>query len=98
MSDCCSGGLCSEKTYLTFRRQDGSPWIPMYVQEVESEKCLGCGKCVAVCLGGCYEMVEVSGETKARVVNPGNCMGDCHCHKVCPVEGGAMTCQPVEIG
>ncbi|MDF1552863.1 MAG: 4Fe-4S binding protein [Deferrisomatales bacterium] len=98
MSDCCSGGLCSSKTYLTFQRQDGSPWTPMYVQQVDPEKCIGCGKCLKVCMGGCYEMVEIDGEKKARVVNRGNCMGDCHCHKVCPVEGGAMSCRAVEAG
>lgn len=70
----------------------------MYVQSVDPEKCIGCGRCVKVCLGGCYEMQEVEGETKAVVVNPANCMGDCHCHKVCPVEGGAMSCRPVPIG
>lgn len=70
----------------------------MYVQEVDPAKCTGCGLCVKVCLGGCYEIREVDGERKARVVRPERCMGDCHCHKVCPVEGGAMSCQPVELG
>jgi NAD-dependent dihydropyrimidine dehydrogenase PreA subunit len=69
----------------------------MYVQAVDWDDCVGCGLCVNVCLGGCYELSEVDGEKKAVVVNPDNCMGDCHCHKVCPVEGGAMTCKPVEL-
>lgn len=69
----------------------------MYIQEVDPNQCIGCGKCVQVCMGGCYEMVEIGGGKTARVVNPGNCMGDCHCHKACPVEGGAMTCRPVEL-
>lgn len=98
MSDCCSAKTCGKgKTYLTFRRQDGTSWTPMYVQSVDPEKCIGCGLCVKVCAGGCYEMREVVGEKKAVLVNPGRCMGDCHCHKVCPVPGGAMTCRPVEV-
>ena len=97
MSDCCDGGRCSSKTYRTFQRQDGAPWTPMYVQRVDPDRCIGCGKCLQVCMGSCYEMVEIDGEKKARVVNAGNCMGDCHCHKVCPVEGGAMSCQAVEL-
>lgn len=97
MSECCTGGLCANKSYLAFRRQDGSPWTPMYVQSVDPARCTGCGRCATVCLAGCYEMVEVEGEKVARVVHAGNCMGDCHCHKVCPVEGGAMTCRPVEL-
>lgn len=98
MSDCCAGGLCSRETYLTFRRRAGSSWTPMYVQAVDPDRCTGCGRCVKVCLGGCYELYDRDGATKARVANAGNCMGDCHCHKVCPVEGGAMTCRPVQIG
>ncbi len=97
MSDCCSEKICKSRQYLTFRRQDGSPWTPMYVQSVDPAKCTGCGLCVKVCVGGCYEMQAVEGRKIALVVNPGTCLGDCHCHKVCPVAGGAMICKAVEI-
>ncbi|MDT8444437.1 MAG: 4Fe-4S binding protein [Desulfuromonadales bacterium] len=101
MADCCSSKTCGEektaKRYLTFRRQDGAPWTPMYVRSVDPAKCIGCGLCVKVCAGECYEMREVEGSQKAVIVNPGTCLGDCHCHKICPVEGGAMACHAVEI-
>jgi len=97
MSDCCSGIICPSKQYLTFQRQDGTPWTPMYVRGVDPAKCVGCGLCAKVCVGGCYEMQEVEGGKKAVIVNPGACLGDCHCHKICPVAGGAMICTAVEI-
>jgi NAD-dependent dihydropyrimidine dehydrogenase PreA subunit len=97
MSDCCAVGCVPAKTYLTFKRQDGSPWTPMYVQSVDPDACKGCGQCVKVCMGGCYEMREKDGVLKAFVVNSSNCMGDCHCHKACPVKGGAMSCKAVEL-
>jgi NAD-dependent dihydropyrimidine dehydrogenase PreA subunit len=80
---------------------------------VDPEKCIGCGMCIKVCLGECYEMrdikpkkilVSINGKLRtiivsrqAFVVRPENCYGDCHCHKICPVDGGAMICRPKTI-
>jgi dihydropyrimidine dehydrogenase (NAD+) subunit PreA len=69
----------------------------MYVESFDLEKCMGCGRCVETCGGGCYTLRETPRGSRAFVVNAGNCMGDCHCHRVCPVEGGAMRCLPVEM-
>jgi len=78
--------------------------------DLDENKCIGCGLCVKVCVGNCYEMkmvperevtVAINGKQKtltvkkiAILVNPDNCMGDCHCHKICPVDGAAMGCKP----
>jgi len=97
MADCCSDKSCQNRRHLTFLRQDGTAWTPMYVQGVDPNQCTGCGLCVKVCVGKCYEMREINGSKRAVVVNPGSCLGDCHCHKICPVPGGAMHCQAVEI-
>lgn len=101
---CCSA-LCRElgieKKFLTNKTASGGEWIPMFIQKVDAEKCTGCGSCVKVCLGNCYEIREliVNGKKKrvSVAVRPENCFGDCHCHKVCPVKGGAMICNPKEI-
>lgn len=91
----------SGKKLLTNKIASGTEWIPAFVQRVDMEKCTGCGSCVKVCLGGCYELREitVNGNKKkvSVVVHPENCFGDCHCHKTCPVLGGAMICVPKEI-
>ena len=101
------------KKWYAARKASGELWIPAFVRYVDPEKCIGCGLCVKVCMGECYEIrevrprklaVAVNGRTKvvevrrqAFVVRPGNCYGDCHCHKVCPVDGGAMVCEPLTI-
>jgi NAD-dependent dihydropyrimidine dehydrogenase PreA subunit len=52
-------------------------------------------------MGNCYEIKEliVNGKKKrvSVAMRPENCLGDCHCHKTCPVIGGAMVCAPKEI-
>lgn len=90
--------LKSGKKFLVNRTASGAAWTPAFVQSVDAEKCTGCGLCVRVCLGGCYEIKEIMVNGKKKkvsvVVNSENCYGDCHCHKTCPVSGGAMVCKP----
>ena len=101
------------KAWYTARKASGEPWIPAFVKYVDPEKCIGCGLCVKVCMGECYELREVKPKKltvvidgkprvidikrQAFVVRPENCYGDCHCHKVCPVDGGAMICEPLAL-
>lgn len=99
--------------WWTNRTSSGEPWVPAFVEKVDPGKCIGCGLCVKICLPGVYKMektaprrvtVKVNGKDVARevdkvavVVNPDLCMGDCHCHMICPVEGGAMICNPKRL-
>ncbi len=92
------------------KTKSGKQWVPTYVEYIDEKRCIGCGLCVKVCVGDCYEMkmvpekevtVTINGKQKtlavkkiAVVVNPDNCMGDCHCHKICPVDGAAIVCKP----
>ncbi len=99
--ECCTilgQSLDPKKSWVTNKRKDGSEWIPMFLEYVDPEKCKGCGLCVKICLGNCYELQEkvVNGKKKkvSAAVRPENCYGDCHCHKTCPVHGGAMVCKP----
>ncbi|TEU13673.1 MAG: hypothetical protein E3I12_02820 [Hadesarchaea archaeon] len=88
----------------------GAPWIPTFVDCIDPEKCFGCGLCVKVCTGNCYELeeteerevtVSIDGRKTTKlvkrvavVVNAGDCLGDCSCHLICPVDGGAIMCKP----
>jgi NAD-dependent dihydropyrimidine dehydrogenase PreA subunit len=71
----------------------GDEWIPEYANYVDRERCVGCGMCVRMCFNRVYEMQVVDGKEVAVVVNDRRCFGDCHCHTICPVEGGAMVCK-----
>lgn len=52
---------------------------------VISDKCIGCGTCVAVCPEGVIELVENSGKKKASV-NYDYCKGCLICMNACPVK------------
>lgn len=95
--ECCTilgEKLDPKKNWVTNVRKDGREWIPMFLEYVDPEKCIGCGLCVKVCTGHCYEMQEINGKKVAVAVHPENCLGDCSCHLICPVKGGAMVCKP----
>lgn len=98
MSDECCDALETplevDERFINNKRQNGNKWVPAFVQYVDREKCTGCGMCAKVCLSECYEIQEINGKKVSVVINRESCMGDCHCHKVCPVEGGAMVCKP----
>lgn len=110
---CCDvlgNELDPNTNWYTALRKSGEQWVPAFVEYVDLERCVGCGLCAKVCVGGCYEMrevpereVSVSIKGKRRnfvvrrvavVVNSENCVGDCHCHLICPVDGAAMVCKP----
>ena len=101
MSDCCTilgDPLDPGKKWARNKRKDGRDWVPMYLERVDAEKCTGCGLCVKACTGNCFELQEIviNGKRKkaAVAVRPDNCLGDCSCHLICPVQGGAMVCKP----
>lgn len=48
---------------------------------IHSEKCIGCGKCAAVCPGSLIELHE----KKAFIKYPKDCWGCTSCIKECPV-------------
>lgn len=94
--ECCTilgEELDPKKNWVKNVRKNGKVWIPMFLEYVDSEKCTGCGLCIKICTGRCYEMQVINGKKVSVAVHPENCLGDCSCHFVCPVEGGAMVCE-----
>jgi len=53
------------------------------VCEVNEQKCMGCGACIAVCAYGAIELRETR-QGKKAVVNPILCKGDGLCNAKCP--------------
>ncbi len=98
--ECCDilgNELNLNKNWFKSKKANGDEWVPAFVQKVDEQKCIGCGMCVKICLGDCYQLKKVNRKVVSVVVNPQNCYGDCHCHKICPVKGGAMICKPKSI-
>lgn len=98
--ECCDvlgNPLERRKKWYKGKRKSGKEWIPLFLDHIDKEKCIGCGLCIKVCTGYCYEMQEINGKKVAVAVHPENCLGDCSCHLICPVEGGAMVCNPKAI-
>lgn len=104
------GNELDSMDWYTSETKSGEPWIPTFVERVDPEKCFGCALCIKVCTGNCYELKEVGGrevsvsiggklvkkfvKRVAVVVDADSCLGDCSCHKICPVDGSAMICKP----
>jgi len=82
--------------------RDGRPWQPSYLLEIDSETCIGCGRCYKVCgrsvmtLMGVTEDGDLVGldddeEVLRKVMtvsDPGACIGCGACGRVC-----AKNCQ-----
>lgn len=82
-------------THATLTR-DGTPWVPMYIEAIDPEVCIGCGRCFKVCGHGVLEMkgVDEDGEfvdpeedEVERMVmtigEKGKCIGCQACAQVC---------------
>ncbi|CAI8964469.1 ferredoxin III, nif-specific [Methylocaldum szegediense] len=77
----------------------GKVWTPKFVQFIDQEKCIGCGRCYKVCGREVLEMVGVNegGEIVSlddddaeydkkvmSIANVANCVGCEACAKICP--------------
>ncbi len=90
MGNCCN--IRDDGSYYKAETKAGEKWTPFFIEYVDPEKCLGCGKCVKVCSRGVYEMREANGQNIAVPVNAGNCVGDGSCHMAC--QQSAIVCKP----
>lgn len=76
-------------------RRDGTTYTPEYIDTVNIENCLGCGRCYKVCAHEVYDLVdradldledddyEDEGAMVMVASNPGNCIGCMACGRVC---------------
>lgn len=82
-------------TGLTFAQKT---WQPLFVEELNQDKCIGCGRCFKVCgrdvlsliaLNEDGEIVEDEEDEEIErkvmtIVNKDNCIGCQACSKICP--------------
>ncbi len=85
--------------YLTGKTKDLSDWTPHFVEEIDEEKCLGCGRCFKACSRNVLNFKEIDEDDSARmfmyVENPGNCIGCVACGKTCPKK--CFTFKPLTV-
>ena len=42
--------------------RDGSPWTPEYIEAINTDACIGCGRCFKVCDRGVLELKGITEE------------------------------------
>ncbi len=71
--------------YTTF---GGLPWTPLYVEAIDNSKCLGCGRCVKLCVQKSlgmesFEDDEGTERHVATIANKELCIGCQSCGSIC---------------
>lgn len=72
----------------------GTTWIPRFIEKIDVERCIGCGRCFKVCgrdvltliekpFDGEDEFGDDMGNKVMSISNPLNCIGCEACVKVC---------------
>ncbi len=74
----------------------GTPWTPRFIESIDVEKCLGCGRCYKVCSRDVLELIEKPFEDEGEdeygddmgnkvmsVANPDDCIGCAACSRIC---------------
>jgi Nif-specific ferredoxin III len=72
----------------------GKPWTPKFIESIDIDKCIGCGRCYKVCGRGVLALIEKPfegedeygddmGNKVMAITNPENCIGCEACARVC---------------
>lgn len=77
-------------------RKNGTAYTPEYIELLNAENCIGCGRCYKVCNHEVFELLdredleieddeyEDEGAMVMVLKNDGNCIGCKACANVCP--------------
>ena len=81
---------------FTALRRDGTPWQPMFIESIDAETCIGCGRCFKVCTHGVLAMMGVTEDDELvapdddevermvmTISDKGKCIGCESCAQVC---------------
>ncbi|MFL7865354.1 ferredoxin III, nif-specific [Vibrio cincinnatiensis] len=72
----------------------GEPWEPQFIEAIDEQKCIGCGRCFKVCSRNVFDLIEKEeiGEEDdydemmmvMTLKDQMDCIGCMSCAKVCP--------------
>ena len=73
----------------TFKSLPGVEWLPGTGDfiKIDEQKFIGCGNCINVCLGECFELVD----KKAMIKSLEKCMECASCWYICPKDAILFT-------
>lgn len=74
--------------------RDGAEWLPLYLESIDFDACIGCGRCYKACGQSVMEPIEkpqnddddedeACGGTVMSVARPGACIGCGACARAC---------------
>lgn len=75
---------------LTGITKGGASWTPTFVESLDNEKCIGCGRCFKSCARkvlGPEDLIDEESESVRMVMtitNADNCIGCAGCGVACP--------------
>ena len=87
--------------FLTATTKGGAAWTPAYIEVIDEEKCIGCGRCFKACARkvlGPEDLVDEETDSTRMimaVVNADNCSGCASCASTCAK--GCFSLKPLEI-
>ncbi len=81
-------------TQVVSYTRGGQAWIPKYLESIDEERCIGCGRCYKVCGRNVLELIEKPfegedeygddmGNRVMSVAHPEDCIGCEACNRVC---------------
>jgi len=76
--------------YMTGKTKAGGDWTPTFVEAIDPEKCLGCGRCYKACsrkVLGPEDLVDEETDSTRMIMtiaNDDNCIGCAGCGVTCP--------------
>lgn len=83
--------------YVTGLTRGRREWTPRFVKAIDSELCIGCGRCIKICAHEVLAPAEVDEEDSAKmfasVANPDGCIGCEACGRTC--KKGAFAFEPL---
>jgi len=97
--DCDKKGVKCD--YITSITKAGNIWVPQFIESLDQQNCVGCGRCYKACTRQVIEIVtrqptkgKATVERVARIAHPGECIGDAACEAACPRKN--ITCRSVK--